>query len=119
MSQNAQKNVCHGNILIDFHCLCYVCSLKKQYKREQKKVEDSATIITQLTTTMKEQTELLTGDNKDNLRSEVIKQLRLLNQRLPTMIEQNQEISSDVKAIFKDWGNTSMFYSIISVGFKF
>lgn len=69
--------------------------------------------------TMKEQTELLTGDNMDNLRSEVLKQLRLLNQRLPSMIEQNQEISSNVKAIFKDWDDASMFYSIISARFKY
>lgn len=93
-----------GCLVQRIHMKFHDFSLKKAYRKEQKKFEESMLVITQLKLTLKEQTNILMGDSAD--KSEVLRQIRQLNQRLPMVIEQNQEISSDIKAIFADWGDS-------------
>jgi len=50
--------------------------------------------------------ELLKGGYNDNTREEVIKQLRLLNNRLPSVIDCNKEISSGVQDVLRKYNDT-------------
>ncbi|XP_052219394.1 uncharacterized protein LOC127836826 isoform X4 [Dreissena polymorpha] len=73
----------------------YICKLKKEKRSSERKIQEILTLLQR----EKEQQ----NNGSEGSREDVLLLLRSVNQRLPPMIEENQKISSDVKAVLKDW----------------